>query len=793
MKFLLTIVALVCPYLSLSAQLQINEFMQSNIDCIMDDRNEFPDSWVELYNPTTTAINLQDYKIGISSDRNEAYQLPNNTILPKSFAIIYCDKEEDGMHTSFRLESGKGGAIYLFNNKEIVAKLENIDKQPAPNISYGRKTEGSDEWGYMLTSTPGKRNNSALSLGILPEISFSIPGQVIDDNKSIIVSLQTEEDAPEGTEIRYTTDGSEPTRSSALYSTAFHISNTKVIRAKAFCNGYLSPRSTTQSYIFHPREMTLPVISIVSDDHYFNDDKIGILVKGTYSDTENYKYNWRRPINLEYFTEPSAESNLNQLCEARVQGNASRGCQIKSLALYANKRFGKKRFKYEFFPDQRPSQTKYKSIILRNAGNDFDYLYMRDAIIQRSMAENVDLDWQAWQPSIFYLNGKYIGMLNIRERANEDNVFSNYDELEDIDMFENWWDKKAGTWDNMNAFKAFFAEHGHTWAEYSERMDLVEYINLMIMNLYFNNQDFPGNNIVLWRPRTEDGKWRFIAKDTDFGLGLYNHPSDYNTIAWLYNPSYDADRAWANTSDATRLFRRLMEDPDFSREFIDRAAIYMGDFLNFEGVWHIWSPMHDAIKAEYPSHRKLINQWWPNYDNELSAAMSWLKARTGYFYTYLKEYYGLGNLESISVVVGNKRFLSDDFHITINGVPLTDNSLSGQFFEGRALTLSSTASDKINVTGWRIMTISDDGKTETHEFEGDTYSLFMPHCKSLVIFPQITTSAETPNDIPNITQNSNSNPSTIYDLQGLRHNSMKNGINIVRDNDGNTHKILFHK
>ena len=50
---------------NLSAQtLQINELMQSNIDCIMDDLNDFPDSWVELYNPSVTAVNLQDYKIG---------------------------------------------------------------------------------------------------------------------------------------------------------------------------------------------------------------------------------------------------------------------------------------------------------------------------------------------------------------------------------------------------------------------------------------------------------------------------------------------------------------------------------------------------------------------------------------------------------------------------------------------------------------------------------------------------------------------------------------------------------
>ena len=41
------------------AQLVINEIMQSNIDCVMDDINEFPDSWVELYN----AGNSMDFAV----------------------------------------------------------------------------------------------------------------------------------------------------------------------------------------------------------------------------------------------------------------------------------------------------------------------------------------------------------------------------------------------------------------------------------------------------------------------------------------------------------------------------------------------------------------------------------------------------------------------------------------------------------------------------------------------------------------------------------------------------------
>ncbi len=52
---------------TIDAQLVINELMQSNVDCIMDDLNDFPDSWVELYNMGTEAINLKDYSLGVRS------------------------------------------------------------------------------------------------------------------------------------------------------------------------------------------------------------------------------------------------------------------------------------------------------------------------------------------------------------------------------------------------------------------------------------------------------------------------------------------------------------------------------------------------------------------------------------------------------------------------------------------------------------------------------------------------------------------------------------------------------
>ena len=712
-----------------NAQLVINELMQSNIDCVMDDLKEYPDSWVELYNTSNSAVKLNDYKIGVTKDVTEAWSLPSQTIGPKQHVLVYCDKEAQKLHTDFRLESGKGMQLYLFKDEQVVDQVSGLLKQPAPNISYGRETDGSEAWGYQLTPTPNAANNGGICDHdhILGDPVFSEPGRVYADKRTITLTLSLPEGTPEGTIIRYTSNGSEPTmKNGATYSGDISVNTTTCIRARLFCDGWLSPRSTTHSYIFHGRDVTLPVISMTISQKYLDDATTGIIA----NNTDKKKVDWRRPMNIEFFFAEGEESQLNQLCETRIAGGASRGAKKKSFAIYAHKRFGTKRFDYEFFPDQKPGLKDFKSLVLRNAGNDFDYLYMRDAIIQRSMAQRADLDWQAWRPAIIYINGTYYGMLNIRERANDNNVYSNYDGLEDIDLLENG-SLKEGTKDNYNAFQAFYKEHGHTLAEYAEWMDWEEYINLMAMNLYFHNQDFPGNNLVIWRPRAEGGRWRWIAKDTDFGLGLYDAPADYNTIEWIYNPDYDKDRAWGNTYEATRLFRRLMDNEDFRREFIDRCCIYMGDFLNEKGTREIWDPMYEMIKYEYPYHRELINKWWPNYNSELQRARDFLSKRTEVFYKQLGAKFGLGNPETLNI--NRSVSQSDEVCLTFNGIPLTTRQFDGKFFQGRHVTLTATPAEGKVVKGWKILQVSKTGTTTNSEVEGDSYSFLMPECSNLIL------------------------------------------------------------
>lgn len=793
------------------AQLVINEIMQSNVECIMDDIKEFPDSWVELYNPTDADINLKDYKIGTKLKESKAWQLPDKTVAAKGFVIIYCDKEgkeDNRLHADFRLESGKGCVVYLFTNKEIVDSLPYVDnkplvKMPAPDVAFGRKTDGASEWGYQLTPTPGKPNTGEICKAkqILGAPVFSVPGRVVNyGQKSISVELSLPEGAPEGAYITYTTDGSEPTATGKKYTEAFHITKSTAIRAKVFCEGWLSPLSTAQSYIFHARKMKVPIFSIQTNDRYLNDKEIGLFANNN-SKEDKKLHDWRRPVNVEFFPEEGAPSAINQPGETRIQGGQSRANALKSMVFYANKRFDPdhKRYSYEFFPDQKPGVAEFKSFSLRDGGNDFGDLYFRDLIIQRTMGPNVDLDWQAGHTAVLYINGEYKGMLNIRERSNEDNIYSNYDGLEDVDEIEIAHEKennqdlfieelKEGDDVFYQAFKEFYSQKGHTLAEYEEWMDVSEYLNIMVMNLFYGNIDFPGNNIVFWRPN-DDAKvdlpkrWRFIVKDTDFGLGLYGRKSDYNTIDLLYNPSKHPDDNWAFTEPATRLIKNMLEDPDILKMFIDKCCVYMGDFMNATGTGATIDAIKDEALDEFVAHRvKYPNQWGGNSRqdllNKFNDAKKWLAGyteqgwwgqsttylpRTDYFLQHMSSQWKLGTAVVLTI---NKT--EQDVAITVNGIKLSGKTFDGKFFPNRELVITGTAPEGKVVAGWKL----SGGKNE--EIAGSELTLNMTS-SALTIEP-ILGDASGINDI-------SANPAkseAIYDLMGNKVETPMSGRIYIR-------------
>lgn len=734
---LLCIVICLFFLIPIRSQIVINELMQSNIDCVLDDQNEFPDSWVELYNAGANAVTLMAYRIGIKANFSKAYVLPTITIPSKGYRVIYCDKKASSLHTNFVLESTTASSLYLFDaSGNSVDQVTLIPAMLAPNVAYGRVSDGLVNWKFLVTPTPNQTNNSSsVASAVLPDPVFSISGRTLTATISLSITKPT--NAPVNSVVRYTLDSSEPTTSSPILESGSTIvvSNTTIVKAKLFAPDAASPLAVTHSYIFHKRRVSLPVISISTNRQYLYDSKLGIYVIGNYSSTtSNFQFDWRRPLTIEYFPASGTQAVLNQRGEMRVSGGASRQAAQKSLILYSNKRFGQKYFNYDFWAD-KPANMPIKSILLRNSGNDFLYSGFRDAVMQMICFKGgMDLDWQAYQPAILYLNGSYNGIINIRERSTEDYVYANYNQLEDIDMFENLWDCKAGDWGNLNAFKSFYANNGNSYAAFEQWMDVNEFMNVNLLNVYFENRDYPGNNNLMWRPRVAGGKWRWIVKDTDFGLGLYNFSAEYDFLNFMTRTD-PYEQNWANSADATQLFRQLMSNDTFKNKFIDKLAVAMGDYLSGEAGGAMIDSVKNMLAFEYPYHREQYASYntWVNWTEEVNNMKSFMYTRTAYLYdTHLRNFFNLG--VSVPTTVNLSLKNSQSLVVYFNNNLLSKGKFNGKFYQGREIKLkaSSKLSNRI-VAGWLLTTTVDNQET-TDTVPSDSLNYLIPvGCTSISI------------------------------------------------------------
>lgn len=141
----------------------INEFLASNDSINGDEYGEY-DDWIELYNAADTLINLKGKYLTDNFDNPDKWQLPDTTIPPKGFLLIWADKEpEQGvLHTNFKLKKS-GEQIGLYdtdaNGKAAIDTL--TFGLQATDISSGRRTNGSSSWKFFKKPTPGLSNSDS--------------------------------------------------------------------------------------------------------------------------------------------------------------------------------------------------------------------------------------------------------------------------------------------------------------------------------------------------------------------------------------------------------------------------------------------------------------------------------------------------------------------------------------------------------------------------------------------------------------------------------------------------------
>jgi len=689
-----------------ATDLCINEIMQSNINNLIVD-HDFPDSWVELYNPTTDNIILNNYYIGLENDTVTAYRIPDATITAGGYLIICCDKEGENLHTDFRLESVNAGTLYLFNSSgEIIDQLS-YPAMPAPNIGYGRASDGSDEWGWEISATPGAANKGGLSTILLPDPVFSISGRIMSSTGSVKISMPSGT-FPSDTRIYYTTDGSEPTRSSQkVTSVSVSLKKSTVIRAKLISDSTLTRPSVTNSYIFHPRTTELPIISIVSNYNYLYSDTLGILAWAKVDGIANYLYDWRRPVNTEYLVKNS-DSWANQLSEVAVSGNSTRAFEQKSLKVYANKRFGTKRFTGNFWED-KPNVTKTKSFVVRNGGDNCGEARINDGMIQRLFGTHAsNIDYQAYSPVIVYINGVYKGIYGMRERTNDDYVEANYDGLEDIYTASQDCYKVTSTERPGSAFESFYnlyCSDSATYDQIAEQMDVDNFMEALIAEMFAVNNDYPHNNIAMWRPIKENGKWRWILKDMDlFGARMDRSAANFNMFKYMFGPVTEDDLEYTYAArtkviEALRLYQKMISFDEFKEPFIDKFAVWLGDFLKSSVSIPIVEAMvdeiYDEVEPTFTANQDMSTI--TRFEDAVKSLKKRCANRPPYVYQHMADYFSLGSVIPMTLKPNGAK-------VKINNIGLSEGDFVGAFFSNRTLNLNSGN----NRIGWMMETFTYD-------------------------------------------------------------------------------------
>ncbi len=473
--------------------------------------------WVELYNDGKETADLSGW--GFTDSRKDLYKFtfPEGAKLKGgAYLTIWCTGEANKtpgkgniFYTDYKISS-KGETLRLTDREGQEAAKVKMPEQYGC-VSYGLPS-GGGEYGFFENPTRGKKNEAEAYSGRAAEPEILTSGGFYEG--SIIVKVRGEE----GAELRYTTDGETPTKKSKLFpAEGLKVAKTTPLRVKTFRDGAVSSPVAGATFFIDDAPQTA-IVSLISDDKYLFSKKTGMLVKGTGS-IPNYSKGYEYPVHIEYFNK-NGEREISQTGTMTCSGHSARINEQKSIALYARKAWGEERFTFNPFPTR--DYDSYKSLLLRAANSDAYATRLRD-IVASSLAEGQDILYQDHEVIQVYINGRYWGHYNLREKINKHFIaaYEGVTEEADIDRIDiiarTGTDEFLQNGDNKDWLelcdfckkKDLNDPENMAWVE--ERLDTDNMFTHAAYEIILGNVDF--TNVRVYR--VPGGKWKYLLFDVE--------------------------------------------------------------------------------------------------------------------------------------------------------------------------------------------------------------------------------------------------------------------------------------
>lgn len=243
--------------------------------------------------------------------------------------------------------------------------------------------------------------------------------------------------------------------------------------------------------------------------------------------------------------------------------------------------------------------------------------------MMQSLVSHINkLDTQAQRPAILFLNGEYWGVYYIRERYDKEYLEDHY-KLDDdkVAMLEPKQeisvqrgtpeDADAYTNEVINYLKSNTITQASTYEYIKTKIDIDNYIIYNVAEIFFGNTDWPGNNVAIWRYKTDDGqyhpeapygqdgRWRWMLKDTDFGFGLYNKSVTHDTLSYAAG---DRLEGTGNPEWSTFLFKTLLQNTEFRNQFINCFSDQLNTSFVSERVLEVINNFEAVLSPEMLEH-----------------------------------------------------------------------------------------------------------------------------------------------------------------------------------------------
>jgi len=543
------------------------------------------------------------------------------------------------------------------------------------------------------------------------------------------ISLTNRTPSPNHASAKNTTYVENPT-----YIPSVPVQKGNIVRAIAVKSGAISSEIRSHTYFIGNdllNRYSFPVISLgIGQEKLFDYDEGYHCAGKKFEDwrvttndnvTWHADFNWKwrgreyeRPMSFEYF-ETNGMRMLGHQVGARLHGGGSRLRNRKAFRIYARNQYNQSSFDHPFFTHR--NDDSFKRLIIRNSGSqDAYYTQFRDAAAQ-DIVKHLAFDMQYSEPHIVFINGEYWGIYNLREFQNRHYLKRLYDvESNEIDLLSwNYGKREEVDGDSLHFDQMIeFAKDNDLSADslfemLSTFMDVDDFTDYVLPEVYFGNDDWPQNNVKAWRKRVaftpnaargHDGRWRWLMYDVDYAFGRFGG------VAAISKNTLEHAK---NNADIGILLTEMWENESYQHYFANRYADLMNTCLRAQHI----NATFDSLQSLYdPEINEHIQRWsepshkttWVAFINQMR---TYANNRAQHARSHLMDEFQIQSIYNVQIDVndttaGIVKINTIDIQESTPGISSSPYPWAGIYFQNIPIDLVAKPKPGYRFTHWEI-------------------------------------------------------------------------------------------